>query len=123
MVKRFVNLKGPLTDIGESLVGLFKKEKIHLIDIHPVRLRKLIAYEFHYEVPIEWSPFRTGRKDLRPWRELTKTDVIEGLLETQFKNFSVEVDAGTTAKPVNNDKDWYVEARVYFIPRNDSPTA
>ena len=120
MVKRFVNLKGPLTDIGESLVGIFKKEGIHLIDIQPDRLRKLIAYGFQYEVPIEWFPFREGRKDMRPWRELTKTDVIEGLLETQFVNFRIEVDAGTTAKPVNDDKDWYVEARVYFLPKNTS---
>ncbi len=120
MVKRFVNLKGPLADIGESLVAIFKKEGIRLIDIYPTMMRKLIAYGFQYEVPIEWSPFREGRKDLRPWRELTKTDVIEGLLEARFDDFRVEVDAGTTAKPVNDDKDYYVEARVFFLPRNTS---
>ena len=80
-------------------------------------MRKIITYNFQYEVPIEWSPFRDGRKDARPWRELTKADVIEEILEAQFEGFIVEVWAGSTADPVNEDKDWYVEARVYFLPK------
>jgi len=120
MVKRFVNLKGPLVNIGDTLVGIFKEEGIHLIDIQPTGLRKLIAYDFQYEVPIQWSPYREGRKDIRPWKDLTKSDLIEELLEAKFDNFIVEVDPGTTAAPVNDDKDWYVEACVYFIPKSPS---
>ena len=116
MKRDFVNLKGPLKDIGDSLVGIFKKEGIRLINIYPTLMRKIITYGFQYEVPIEWSPFRDGRKDMRPWRERTKADVIEEILEAQFDGFSVEVAPGTTAEPVNEDKDLYVEARVYFLP-------
>ncbi len=120
MAKRFANLKEPLKDMGETLVDLFKKQGIHLIGIYPTTMKKIITYGFQYQVPIEWSPFREGRKDVRPWRELTKADVIEELLEAEFVGYIVEVDTGPTAKPVNEDTDWYVEARVYFIPRTTS---
>jgi hypothetical protein len=120
MVNRFAHLKEPLKDIEEILVDLFKKKGIHLVGIYPTAMRKIITYGFQYEVPIEWSPFGDGRKDIRPWRELTKADMIEELLEAQFDGYIVEVDSGTTAKPVNDDKDWYVEARVFFLPRKTS---